>query len=132
MHFALKKTKKQREPTIISHAAESFPFGRHDGRNSSTRRIRLRIYSQSSRLSTTGLSSNERLILAGVNVAGDVAVTRIEWITRARNDASVADDWVLLPTPDSRRRRGGSATGSRTLELNSISRGNRADEPRTK
>jgi len=35
----------------------------------------------------------KRLILAGVNVAGDVAVTRIEWITRARNDA-VADGWV--------------------------------------
>lgn len=65
-----------------------------DGRNSSTRRIRLRIYSQSSRLSTTGLWSGERLLLTGVNVAGDVAVTRIEWITRARNDAAVADGRV--------------------------------------
>lgn len=34
--------------------------------------------------------SNDHLISASVNVAGDVVVTRIEWITRARNDAALS------------------------------------------
>jgi len=57
-------------------------------------------------------SSSAHLILAGVNVAGHVAVTRIEWITRARNDAAVANGQSL----------GGSATGSCTPGLNPINR----------
>lgn len=66
--------------------------------------------------------SSDQLIPASVNVAGDVVVTRIEWITRARNDAA------LSRSPSSV-----ASTGSRTPGLNPISLPvNPADESRTR
>lgn len=94
-NFASEKTKRQRKPTIVSYTTER-PFSSEGLTGVTHLRVEFDCeFIRNHPAFRPPVSRRaKRLILTGVNVAGDVVVTRIEWITRARNDAAVADGRV--------------------------------------